>query len=418
MFNIKTIAEYTKNFENENLHSEIIKNHMKIEAWFRNQWVKYPAPFYSSIDIRNSGYKIAPIDTNLFPAGFNNLDKDLEFLYISAAQHAFERLSPNLTKILIISENHTRNKFYKSSIDALCNILCKSGYEVKVATLLNMETGDGLNPLLTQEANSLRYDNFIPDAILLNNDLSSGIPDILNNINQPILPDKNLGWTNRSKTIHFEYYSNVVNNFSHMLEIDSWLLEPLFRNCGEIDFKTKQGEDCLIHHASRLFELIKNKYDQYKITEEPYIMIKADSGTYGMGIMQVKNIKELTNLNRKQRTKMSKTKGGNKLDRVILQEGIYSNENMKQANQVAEPVIYAFGSNLVGGFYRLHEDKNNSENLNSPGMTFHPIPFKDACISPNSNESIFSDTNKFYIYGVIARLAILAAAKELYNVEE
>ena len=56
MFNIKTIAEYTKNFENENLHSEIIKNHMKIEAWFRNQWVKYPAPFYSSIDIRNSGY--------------------------------------------------------------------------------------------------------------------------------------------------------------------------------------------------------------------------------------------------------------------------------------------------------------------------------------------------------------------------
>ena len=418
MFNIKTIAEYTKNFENENLHSEIIKNHMKIEAWFRNQWVKYPAPFYSSIDIRNSGYKIAPIDTNLFPAGFNNLDKDLEFLYISAAQHAFERLSPNLTKILIISENHTRNKFYKSSIDALCNILCKSGYEVKVATLLNMETGDGLNPLLTQEANSLRYDNFIPDAILLNNDLSSGIPDILNNINQPILPDKNLGWTNRSKTIHFEYYSNVVNNFSHMLEIDSWLLEPLFRNCGEIDFKTKQGEDCLIHHASRLFELIKNKYDQYKITEEPYIMIKADSGTYGMGIMQVRNIKELTNLNRKQRTKMSKTKGGNKLDRVILQEGIYSNENMKQANQVAEPVIYAFGSNLVGGFYRLHEDKNNSENLNSPGMTFHPIPFKDACISPNSNESIFSDTNKFYIYGVIARLAILAAAKELYNVEE
>jgi glutamate--cysteine ligase len=418
MFNIKTIAEYTKNFENENLHSEIIKNHMKIEAWFRNQWVKYPAPFYSSIDIRNSGYKIAPIDTNLFPAGFNNLDKDLEFLYISAAQHAFERLSPNLTKILIISENHTRNKFYNSSIDALCNILCKSGYEVKVATLLNMETGDGLNPLLTQEGNSLRYENFIPDAILLNNDLSTGIPDILNNINQPILPDKNLGWTNRSKTIHFEYYSNVVNNFSHMLEIDSWLLEPLFRNCGEIDFKTKQGEDCLIHHASRLFELIKNKYDQYKITEEPYIMIKADSGTYGMGIMQVRNIKELTNLNRKQRTKMSKTKGGNKLDRVILQEGIYSNENMKQANQVAEPVIYAFGSNLVGGFYRLHEDKNNSENLNSPGMTFHPIPFKDACISPNSNESIFSDTNKFYIYGVIARLAILAAAKELYNVEE
>ncbi len=417
MFNIKTIAEYTKNFENENLHSEIIKNHMKIEAWFRNQWVKYPAPFYSSIDIRNSGYKIAPVDTNLFPAGFNNLDKDLEFLYISAAQHAFERLSPNLFKILIIAENHTRNKFYQLSIDALCNILSKSGYEVRVATLSNSSSGEDINPLLSKDSNILKYDDFIPDAILLNNDLSTGIPEILNNISQPILPDKNLGWSNRSKTIHFEYYSDVVNNFSRMLEIDSWLLEPLFRNCGEIDFKTKQGEDCLTHHASRLFELIKEKYDQYNINEEPYIMIKADSGTYGMGIMQVRNVQELTNLNRKQRTKMSKTKGGNKLDKVILQEGIYSNENMKHENQVAEPVIYAFGSSLVGGFYRLHDAKNNSENLNSPGMTFHPIPFKDACISPNSDESIFSDTNKFYIYGVIARLAILAAAKELYNIE-
>ena len=149
MFNIKSIAEYTKNFENENLHSEIIKNHMKIEAWFRNQWVKYPAPFYSSIDIRNSGYKIAPVDTNLFPAGFNNLDAGFEFLYVSAVQHAFERLSPDLTKILIIAEDHTRNKYYQSSIDALCNILSKSGYEVKVATLLNTETGEGLNPLLS-----------------------------------------------------------------------------------------------------------------------------------------------------------------------------------------------------------------------------------------------------------------------------
>ena len=417
MFNIKSIVKYTKNFENESLHSEIIMNHMKIEAWFRNQWVKYPAPFYSSIDIRNSGYKIAPVDTNLFPAGFNNLDESFGFLYISAAQHAFERLSPNITKILIISENHTRNQYYQSNIDALSNILTKSGYQVKVAALLNIETGEGLNPLLSQDENSLKYDGFKPDAILLNNDLSAGIPDILNNINQPILPDKNLGWTNRSKTIHFEYYSDVVSNFSRMLEIDSWLLEPLFRNCGEIDFKTKQGEDCLIHHASRLFTLIKEKYDYYKINEEPYIMIKADSGTYGMGIMQVRSIEELMNLNRKQRTKMSKIKGGNKLNKVILQEGIYSNENMKHDSHIAEPVIYAFGSSLVGGFYRIHDAKNNSENLNSPGMSFHPIPFKDACISPNNEESIYSDTNKFYIYGVVARLAILAAAKELYNVE-
>ena len=256
MQNIKSIAQYTKSFTNEELHSSIIKNHMKIEAWFRNQWIKYPAPFYTSIDIRNSGYKIAPVDTNLFPAGFNNLDKDLEFLYISALQHAMERISPKITKVLIISENHTRNKFYISSIDSLSNLIKKAGYEVKVALLID-EDSLQINPKFENKDNILIYDHFIPDAILLNNDLSSGVPDIFNNIIQPILPDKNLGWTNRSKTIHFEYFSDVVNNFSNLLDIDAWLLEPLFRNCGEIDFKTKQGEDCLVRHATRLFALIE-----------------------------------------------------------------------------------------------------------------------------------------------------------------
>jgi glutamate--cysteine ligase len=415
MENIKSIAEYTKSFTNESLHSVIIENHMNIEAWFRKQWIKYPAPFYTSIDLRNSGYKIAPVDTNLFPAGFNNLDSDLDFLYIAAVQHALERISPALTKVLIISENHTRNKFYLSSIYSLSNIIRKAGYEVKVSSMLNSD--GNINELLVNKNNILTYDGFIPDAILLNNDLSDGIPDILDNIVQPILPDKNLGWTKRSKTIHFEYYTDVVNNFSRLLGIDSWLLEPLFRNCGEIDFKTKQGEDCLVHHASRLLTLIQEKYNEYDIQEDPYIMIKADSGTYGMGIMKVKSIDQLLNLNRKQRTKMLKTKGGNKVDKVILQEGIYSNEKLKPSNHVAEPVIYSFGSNLVGGFYRLHDSKSNSENLNSPGMTFLPIPFKDACINPNDSETIYSDTNKFYIYGVIARLAILAASKELYNIE-
>ena len=255
MKNIKSIAEYTKSFANENLHSVIIKNHMNIEAWFRKQWIKYPAPFYASIDLRNSGYKIAPVDTNLFPAGFNNLDSDLDFLYIAAVQHALERISPTLTKVLIISENHTRNKFYLSSIDSLSNIIRKAGYEVKVSSMLD---GDGnINELLVNKNNMLTYDGFIPDAILLNNDLSDGIPDILDNVIQPILPDKNLGWTKRSKTIHFEYYTDVISNFSRLLDIDSWLLEPLFRNCGEIDFKTKQGEDCLVHHASRLLTLIQ-----------------------------------------------------------------------------------------------------------------------------------------------------------------
>jgi len=53
------------------------------------------------------------------------------------------------------------------------------------------------------------------------------------------------------------------------------------------------------------------------------------------------------------------------------------------------------------------------ENLNSPGMDFHPLAFADSCITPRRNESPDAEPNRFYAYGVIARLALLAAAREI-----
>jgi glutamate--cysteine ligase len=136
-----------------------------------------------------------------------------------------------------------------------------------------------------------------------------------------------------------------------------------------------------------------------------------------MGVISIDNIDQIKNLNRKQRNKMLSTKGNNSLDRVILQEGVYSFEQTRESSNVAEPVIYSFSNFLIGGFYRTHENKANNENLNSPGMVFHPIPLNDICIAPNLKLPIDSQINKYYVYGVVARLAILAAAKELFNID-
>ena len=402
---------YSNRKNHENIHENIIEYHQKIEGWFRNQWLKYPAPFYSSIDIRNSGFKISPVDTNLFPAGFNNLNKDFESLYITAVKHSLDILKTKIDKILIIPEDHTRNEYYQNSLEYLSTLIQKAGYEVKVSK-------PGINTCGFSNINSLlEYEGFIPDAILLNNDLSSGIPNFLDDVKQVILPSKNIGWTSRSKSEHFNYYSDVCRNFSKLLGIDSWLIEPEFRNCGEINFKTKRGEECLVYNAEKLFKLISEKYQKYNIDEKPYIIIKADSGTYGMGVISIDDINQIKNLNRKQRNKMLSTKGNMNLDKVILQEGVYSFEEIKHTNSVAEPVIYSFSNFLIGGFYRAHENKANNENLNSPGMIFHPIPLNDICISPDMNLPIDSQINKYYVYGVIARLAILAAAKELFNLD-
>ena len=36
---------YSSRKNHENIHEIIIDHHQKIESWFRNQWLKYPAPF-------------------------------------------------------------------------------------------------------------------------------------------------------------------------------------------------------------------------------------------------------------------------------------------------------------------------------------------------------------------------------------
>ncbi|SUA23785.1 glutamate--cysteine ligase [Neisseria gonorrhoeae] len=44
-------------------------------------------------------------------------------------------------------------------------------------------------------------DGFSPCVVLLNNDLSAGIPDILKGIGQTVLPPLHGGWTTRRKQI-------------------------------------------------------------------------------------------------------------------------------------------------------------------------------------------------------------------------
>ena len=70
------------------LEAHFLAEQTRIEAWFRQQWQLTPAPFYASVDLRNAGFKLAPVDTNLFPAGFNNLNPAFQPLSIHAVQSA------------------------------------------------------------------------------------------------------------------------------------------------------------------------------------------------------------------------------------------------------------------------------------------------------------------------------------------
>lgn len=407
----------------QQIETHLLTHQARIESWLRSQWQQTPAPFYASVDLRNSGFKLAPVDTNLFPAGFNNLNPALQPLCIHAVQSAIEKIRPTASRVLLIPENHTRNLFYLESLAALRDIVAQAGFEVRIGSLIpdleqNMAidlpsgTQIVLEPVRRRD-DQVGLDDFTPCVVLLNNDLSAGRPAVLEGISQPVVPPLALGWNNRRKSNHFAHYQDVAREFADLVEIDPWLIDPLFRNCGEIDFMKREGEDCLARNATILLEAITLKYREHGIDQIPFVVVKGDAGTYGMNIMVVQSAEELRRLNRKQRTHMAVSKEGQKVSRVILQEGVPTFETWGQHQHVAEPVVYLIDHFVVGGFYRVHTARGPRENLNAPGMQFEPLAFANCCSSPDPNRSPDADPNRFYAYGVIARLALLAAAREL-----
>ena len=403
------------------LERRILAAQPTIEHWFRKQWQEHAAPFYASVDLRNSGFKLAPVDTNLFPGGFNNLNPDFLPLCVQAMQSMVEKVCPEARGVLLIPENHTRNQFYLQNVAQLVLILRQAGMRVRVGSLLPEVTaptpvmlpngGTLLLEPLVRRGRRLGLEDFDPCVVLLNNDLSGGAPDILKNLDQQVLPPLDAGWHTRRKSQHFAAYGRAATEFAQLIGIDPWLIDPRFAVCRQINFQEKVGEECLATQVDAVLQQIRAKYAEYGVQHEPFVIVKADAGTYGMGIMTVKDAGEVRGLNRKQRNKMAVVKEGLQVSDVLIQEGVYTFENISDA--VAEPVVYMVDHYVVGGFYRVHTERGVDENLNAPGMHFEPLAFESCCTLPNPDCAPDDTPNRFYAYGVVARLALLAASLEI-----
>jgi glutamate--cysteine ligase len=335
-----------------------------------------------------------------------------------------ERVCPDARGVLLVPENHTRNAFYLQNVATLASILRQAGMRVRIGSLNREHTeatrvalpngGSLLFEPIERHGRRVKVGDFDPCMVLVNNDLSAGPPAILDGIDQPVAPPLSAGWYNRRKSQHFDIYREVAVEFGELLGIDPWLVDPYFAVCGEINFQERTGEECLASNVRTLLARIRTKYDEYGIDETPFVIVKADAGTYGMGIMTVRDPAEVTGLNRKQRNKMAVVKEGLQVSSVIIQEGVYTFESIDDA--IAEPVVYMIDRFVVGGFYRVHTARGNDENLNAPGAQFVPLAFEAPCI-PDPTGPAGCAPNRFYAYGVVARLAQLAAAMEVESLE-
>ena len=405
------------------LEQRILESMPAIERWFRLEWMEHTPPFYSSVDIRNAGFKLAPVDTNLYPGGFNNLTPEMLPLAVQAAMAAIEKICPEAKNLLLIPENHTRNKFYLQNVQRLMQVFGQAGLNVRLGSLdaavtapTELELPDGssltLEPLVRSKRR-LGLKDFDPCTILLNNDLSAGIPEVLQGLHeQYLLPPLHAGWSVRRKSRHFQAYEEVAKKFAKLLGMDPWLINPMHAHCGQVNWAEGSGLDCVQTQVDALLTKIRRKHKEYGINEKPFVVVKADNGTYGMGILTVRDAKELDEVNRRTRNKMDVIKDGQQVTEVIIQEGVPTYERVNEA--VAEPVVYMIDRYVVGGFYRIHADRGIDENLNAPGASFVPLAFSEShhLPKPGARPGV-SAPNRFYMYGVIGRLAMLAASYEL-----
>ncbi len=394
------------------LEQRMLESLPAIERWFRLEWMEHTPPFYTSVDVRNAGFKLAPVDTNLFPAGFNNLTAEMLPLAVQAAMAAIEKICPEAKNLLLIPDQRTRSTFYLANVQRLIQIFHMAGLNVRLGTLdeditepTEIALPDGssltLEPLLRTRGR-LGLKHFDPCTILLNNDLSSGVPAVLAHLHeQYLLPPLHAGWEVRRKTKHFAAYEEVAKKFAKLLGMDPWLINPMFARCGELDFSDNRGEECLMSNVDALLGKIRRKYKEYGIQEKPFIIVKADAGSRGKGIVTVRDPKDLAGLGERARIKMSATKDGREVTEVILQEGVPTNERVNDA--VAEPVVYMIDRYVVGGFYRVNSERGVDENLNAPGASFVPLAFAEPNQLPKPGAKPGANApNRFYMYGVVA----------------
>ena len=398
------------------LEQRILDSMPAIERWFRLEWMEHTPPFYTSVDVRNSGFKLAPVDTNLFPSGWNNLTPEMLPLAVQAAMAAIEKICPEARNLLVVPDNHTHNTFYLSNLLQLKRIFHQAGLnvrfgslnpEIKEPTSFNVPNGEviSIEPLIRSDTR-LGLKDFDPCTILLNNDLSAGIPGMLEDLHEQfLLPPLHAAWSVRRKSRHFQAYEEVAKRFGKLLGMDPWLINPLYAKCGEVDFAAGVGMDSLSSNVDALLTKIRRKYKEYGINEKPFVIVKADNGNCGMGIMTVRDVKDLDLQN-------IKSQEGLTLTEVIVQEGVLTNERVNDA--VAEPVVYMMDRFVVGGFYRVHAERAVDESLSAPGASFVPLAFADSSRLPQPGRKPGSSSpNRFYMYGVIARLAMLAGSYEL-----
>lgn len=395
----------------ETLEHFIVDNWDRVNSYLDQEAEGLPVSFYNSIDIRESKTKVAPIDNNIYPAGFNNLcGLDLDAA-TKVVRLELEKLKLKNRTIVVIPESHTKNLFYLDHLATLGKTIRDAGYDVifgsfdealfqdssRVELISHSKFDIKIEKLRLEQGQIISSLGEVALAIL-NNDQSNPLKVPWEEVQTLVIPTPFIGWYRRQKSEHFTHYKDVANKFCQEFSINPDIVQAKFKNVEQVDFSARTGLEPL---ATAIDEL------KSELPENTPIFVKASQGTYGMGISVVRSGDEILNMNKKIRNKMDVGKNSLKFTTVLVQEGIET--ILKYDDVPAEVTIYLISGKSVGGFMRANAEKGPDGNLNSRGMVFRKF-----CISEIRQHH--DHKAKEALYTVIARLSAIASAKEIETV--
>ena len=348
---------------------------VEITAWMKEKRSQVPIPIYGSVDVRDAGWKIGVVDANHFPAGFNNVSKENLMELANLFKEHVQRSHPSCKWVHIYPESHTRNPGYVENIASIKSMIEQAGFSCTVGSPNLNEFGalNGLSgPLLLQsvrvdETGELEVDGDHPDLILLNNDLTDGAIPGVQSTN--ITPPPHMGWFRRRKSHHYEMLKPYVDEMASLLSIDPWHLMP--------DWFVSQNK-CLTEEACKIklaeeiddfLDGLREKYATLGIDRQPTVVMKNDSGTYGLGIMMLTAGEQILNLSNRKANKLRYAKGGAEVENFLIQEGIPT-ALATETGETLEPVVYLVDGEAASWFYRINAKKSDMDNLNSPSARF------------------------------------------------
>jgi glutamate--cysteine ligase len=397
----------------DEINEKITERSAEIQSWIEQHSNKVLVPLYTSVDLRVSTYKIAPVDTNVFPAGFNNLSEYCRIRTANLFKQHFSTKYPKVSKILIVPELNTRNPYYWENIYVIQSMLENVGYSVKIGIVseefhldkAEFKTISGKHLTghkVINEGHRAIIPHYVPDLILINNDFSSRCPKTLRDILQPVEPPIEIGWHTRKKNVHFEFYNKLAYELSHILGIDPWIftIETVLQE--GVDFDVPQDRERIATKVDTMKRKLTPEYRNRKIDQDPFFFVKSNSGTYGMAVINVSNGDDLRKLN---------AEGRKPVRDVVIQEGIPTSF-VVESKFVGEPVLYLVAAKIAGAFIRLNKTRNEFENLNTKGMQFRSLPLEEKGErSKQECECALSP-----VYQVIGSTASIAAGYEIQRI--